>query len=248
MRTEVNTIVFSKNRACQLEVLLRGMNMPATVVWHADDGFLAGYEKLIPMYPGTKFVKQVVFKDQIVESIVGDYTMFECDDDIALEPFDENCPEFQLFKARPDIICLSLRLCPHYAGAPVMQGNTWEWKGLRHSWGYPMSVTSHIFRTADILPTILATELQIPNSIEVAIRRHPPERPLMYCFDKPKFVNNLANQVQTKYVDDNHAHITVEFLEEKFMGGERISLEDMRDKATRATGPFMKEQYKWEKV
>jgi len=159
---EITTIIFSKNRACQLELLLRNLNMPAIVLYTYDPEFRLGYEKLISLYPSVKFIRETNFKEQLKENI-GEYTMFLVDDDIMIEHFDEDCPEFIEFKKNQDIVCLSLRISPEYNRAPILKNNTWRWKGERKDWGYPMSVTSSIFRKQDILPIIIKEDFKTPR-------------------------------------------------------------------------------------
>src|SRR3989344_6927504 len=106
MRSEISTIIFSKNRACQLELLLRSLNMPATVIYTYDQDFKTGYDKLIGMYPEVEFVWETDFKKQVIENL-GEYTLFLVDDDVMIAPFEESCPEFEEFKKNQGIICLS---------------------------------------------------------------------------------------------------------------------------------------------
>jgi hypothetical protein len=252
MRSEITIIVFSKNRACQLELLLRSLqqfqyNSPVSVLYTCNPGFEAGYKKLIEMYPEITFIREVNFKQQLV-CLIGEYTMFMVDDDIIIESFCEDCPEFIEFKRNPDILCLTLRIWPGYNAPPELKNNTWIWRGLKKGWGYPMSVTSHIFRKEDIFPIILKNEMEIPNDLEVRLRKNAPDRPLMLCFDKPKTINNLANQVQNKYVSKNLSGVSLEYLEEMFLKGERLSLEDIKEKAKGATDCFLKTDFKWEKI
>lgn len=245
MLTEITTIIFSKNRACQLELLLRNFNMPAIVIYTYDPDFKLGYEKLIGMYPAIKFIKQTNFKEQVLENL-GEYTMFEVDDTIMIDHYDQGCSEFVELKTNPDILCLSLRMAPDYRGAPAMDGNKWVWRGLKHSWGYPMSASSTIFRKEDIVHTIeKSTLMEIPNDLEIALRRNPPNRPLMLCFDKPKLITNEANNVQTKYPTPNFG-VDVRVLEQRFLGGERLSLEHIKTEALKAKWCFMRMDYKWE--
>lgn len=244
-RNEVTTVIFSKNRACQLDLLLRSLDLPATVLYKYDNNdFKLGYDKLVEIHPKVKFILESDFKKQLIE-LVGEYTMFLVDDDIMIAPFTENCPEFEEFKKNPEIICLSLRIAPYHRGAPkFLKNNVWDWRGLKHSWGYPMSASSHIFRKEDILPIMTAKPFDIPNDLEVVFRRHPPNRPLMICFDEPKIINNLANQVQTKYSFKNMG-ISTENLNKKFLSGLRISLEDMKEKAKHCKSCFLMTNYEY---
>ena len=251
MRSEITIIIFSKNRACQLELLLRGFSLPAMVLYTCDEKFSAGYEKLKGIYPNIRFVLETDFRKQVMENL-GEYTLFFCDDDVVIEPFDdiERTPEFERFKKDEQILCLSLRMSPSYAHAPVLENNTWKWREARATrnhpdWVYPMSVTSHIFRKKDLLKSIGDFDFTMPNQLERVLRKHPIDRPLMMCFDRPKIINNLANQVQTWNLCSN-AGVTIEELEQKFLGGERLSAEHIKKEAVFADRPFLKISYEYE--
>jgi len=241
----LKTIIFSKNRACQLELLLRSLTIPATVLYTYDSKFKAGYEKLIKMYPKINFIKQTDFKSQLVKFVKSSpYILFLTDDDVIIEPFSEDCSELTEFKNNPKILSLSLGLSSKVAG------KKWEWKKYRGNyrlrmWGYPMSIDSCIFRKEDILPTILTCDIKNPNYLETFLNLNIPDRPLMMCFDTPRIINNSVNQVQK----DFPAHtigISLEELERKFLNGERLSLDDIRQKAKSARYYRIKVAYEYE--
>lgn len=246
MRREINTLIFSKNRACQLELLLRTLNIPSSVLFACDPEYKSGYQKLMEMYPEVNFIPETNFKEQVIENLRGDYQMYLCDDDVMVEPFKEDCQEFKALKDNKEIICLTLRLAPYYKDAPKMINNTWRWRRYRHGWGYPMSVSAHIFRTEDISYVIHNGIYDIPGNFEKALRSNIPDRPLMICFDKPKIINNLANQVQTVFPYRNMG-ISVKELNDKFINGYRISSEDIVMKAKENNYCFLMTDYVFEK-
>jgi hypothetical protein len=245
--TEIITIIFSKNRACQLELLLRSLNMKALVIYTYDQEYKSGYEKLIKMYPDVKFILESNFKKQVIESL-GEYTLFLVDDDVMINPFNENCSEFLEFKNNKDILCLSLRLASYYEGAPKMENNIWNWYGLKHDWGYPMSVSAHIFRKQDILSIMENGSFNNPNDLEILLRKNPPNKPLMICVNQPNIINVPANVVQTKYRLNRfgNAGISPEVLNQKFLSGLKISLEDIIEKARNSKSCFLVTDYKYE--
>lgn len=261
IKTELTTIIFSRNRACQLELLLRSLdnNLPVTVLYFYDPEFKAGYKKLVKIYPKVNFFLRSDFKTDLLKLIKKgtEYIMFLVDDDIMINPFSEDCPEFKEFKKNLDILSLSLRLAANcsYNHLPSLKGNTWEWQPFSkggnlynyrlRQWGYPMGVGGHMFRRADILPIIEANEMKNPNFLERALSANIPDRSLMMCFDKPKIINNIVNQVQT----DFPSHITgisAQKLEEGFLKGERISLKDIKEKAAKAYDCYLRTEYKFE--
>lgn len=238
-------LIFSKNRACQLDLLLRSLNLPASVLYTFDPEFEAGYKKLIKMHPTVNFVKQTEFKSQLIEFVKSsDYLLFLPDDDVMIAPFSIDLPEFQEFMKSPDVATLSLGLSSNIAG------KKWKWADYRGNyrlrmWGYPMSVDSCIFRKEDILPIIMGSQMTNLNYLETYLNQNIPNRPFMMCFDSPKLINNSVNQVQKDFPARTSGPSPQE-LEKRFLKGERLSLEDIKEKAKNARYYRIKEQYTYE--
>lgn len=239
------TLIFSKNRACQLELLLRSLSMPVSVLYKHTPEFKSGYTKLIKMYPKVHFIKQTDFKSQLTEVVESsDYLLFLTDDDVMIAPFRKNCPEFKEFRENQNVASLSLGL------SSQVVGKKWKWKKYRGNyrlrmWGYPMSVDSCIFRKEDILPAIITNEISNPNYLESVLNLNIPPRPFMMCFDTPRIINNSVNQVQKDFPAHTYG-ITPYELEERFLKGERLSLEDIQKKAKKTRCYRIKEAYKYE--
>ena len=253
MRTQIRTIIFSKNRAMQLEALLRSLSLENVfVLYKCDDGFRPGYDKLIKMFPDVCFIGEISFKGQVLDLMLGEHILFLVDDDIMIRSFSEDCNEFEEFKGNEEIITLSLRMATKYDYAflrdkevplPDFNGGKWEWRNHSHDWGYPMA-TAHIFRSKDILPILNKVEFSCPHTMEHALRRNAPDKKYALCFEEAKFINNLANQVQSKYKCKN-AKIPVESLEALFVKGERIDIDKLIEKAKESRSAFMMEEYTW---
>ena len=259
MCPEIVSIIFSRNRAMQLELLLRNLNIPSSILYTYDEGFLLGYEKLMKMHLSFEFIKETNFKLQLVENIRNSkYVMFMVDDDVMLESFEENCPQFTEFKSNSDIISLSLNLCPRYRyrNLPTMDHNKWEWRPYSKRakgytlriWGHPMTCTSHVFRTEDIIPIIESNDITNPNYLEHALVANEDniKRSLMMCFDNPKTINNGVNQVQTSF-PSRTLNISPEELEHKFLNGERLSLDYIKEKSKSARFYRMMIPYMYER-
>lgn len=241
----LTTIIFSKNRACQLELLLRNLPIPASVLYTYTPEFKAGYKKLIKMYPEVNFIWQTDFKSQLIRIVnSSDYILFLTDDDVIIEPFSSDLPEFKEFRKDKGVATLSLGLSSNVAG------KKWEWKKYRSNyrlrmWGYPMSVDSCIFRKEDILPTIMTNQITNLNYLETYLNQNIPDRPFMMCFDSPRIINNSVNQVQNDFPAKTSGP-TPQELEERFLKGERISLEDIKEKSTNLQHYRLKVEYKYE--
>jgi hypothetical protein len=250
----IKTIIFSKNRAMQLEALLRSLSLNnVSVIYTHDEYFEDGYEKLMKMYSYIDFIKEVNFKDQVI-SLIDEYTLFLVDDEIMIRPFNDHCEEFNEFVDNVDILTLSLRMSKKYdydflkgisVNIPEFIGNKWEWRKHKHDWGYPMAATTHIFRGSDIFNILLNSKFSCPNTMEIAMRRNVPDKPYAMCCDNAVFINNLANRVQNKF-NNKHGNVSLELLNDLFMDGKRIDIEDMKRKASLSHSSFMMEEYQYE--
>lgn len=244
----MNVIIFSKDRAAQLDLLIYSMVMnnyevPAKVLYtFSNDRFVKGYDlihTLAGLYANcAELIKQsdCSFKSDLLELInkSEQFTVFFTDDDVFIAPL------LKYPYIPHDVGCLSLRLNPHMTYCytlnraqkipPFVAYNhiehtyTWEWRGADADYGYPMSLNGHIFRTADILPLLKKLDYTNPNELEGQLARHPINRPKMMCFDKSVIVNNPINRVQNT-VPNRHGDITAEWLNEQFLQGKRIKLE-----------------------
>ena len=237
--TPMNVIIFSKDRAAQLDLLLRSMPEwfdEVYVIWTASDtGYWNAYQILMNEIPdNVMFVQQHMdFKDDVVwyADSPNKYTMFLTDDDVFIN---ERAMSYARVLADDRIACVSLRLNPSLPFCYTlnrrqwppkdMKDGIWDWRNADADYGYPMSLDGHIFRTDDILPLLTRLSYGNPNELEGRLARHPINRPLMMCYDKSIIVNNPINRVQDT-VKNRHGNITAEYLNEMFLSGKRISLE-----------------------
>lgn len=258
--TNLTTIIFSKNRACQLELLLRSLNIPVIVQYTYDADFKAGYDKVIEMYPSVKFVRENNFREQLIELVSSglENVMFLVDDDVMIRPFSENSKEFEEFRRNHNILCLSLRQSPsyRYGTLPELIDNKWDWRPYSRqsktfnyrlrTWGCPMAVGAHIFRRSDILSILRKVkDIKTPSYLERELTYNAPDRPFALCFDKAKFVNVEANQVQTDFRSHTYG-LSIEELEKQFVQGKRLSLTNIIQGAENVNDYFMQISYDWE--
>ena len=115
------SIIFSKNRACQLDLLLRSIELNAPdldeihVLYHAtEQSFFDGYEIVRERFPWVYFAKQNDFEidtRNLLKNWVDDYVCFFVDDNIIYRPIlliDDYLD--QLFAEVPLLSCFTLRL------------------------------------------------------------------------------------------------------------------------------------------
>jgi hypothetical protein len=251
----INVVIFSKDRAAQLELLLRSFkqffrewsSLNVSVVYKASTfDFEKGYDLCINNHPEFTYVNEDLqsFKDATLASVKHEnpFTFFLVDDIVFKEPISMLDPEFEHFSQSADSICLSLRLhaginycypIAQYVPPPmeITEGkNEWSWLGEQGDWGYPLSVDGHVFSTEMIRLFIDQLPYTNPNTFESYMAFNAqdlaPHFPKMICYKKNSRILNIpANRVQDTFANRVGNLITAEDLNKKFLQGNRIKLE-----------------------
>jgi len=254
MSGDTNIIIFSKDRGCQLDLLLRSMwrffrydGMIHVLRTCSSNAYRDGYDMVISHH-GNRPVNWVdegfptrqygggfrAWVRQLVDP-GKPYTMFLVDDNVFKEPFDpEGSARFKEFGARDDVACFSLRMHPRIVYCYTEQRDTpppgfeapglWRWQGLMGDWSYPMSVDAHIFKTADIFPLIHRLPYHTPNHFEGILANNPIMKPYMMCLDRSPVMNIPVNKVQG--ANGNHCGtVSAAYLNGEYLSGRRIDLD-----------------------
>jgi len=249
----LRTCIFSKDRACQLDLLLNSIEKffenykdeSFTIIYKAsNDEFNHGYELVKQKHPLFCFVKETNFKED-VKNIFKQHShtvMFLVDDDMFIDRFSVTGPHFNKFVGNPTSLTLSLRMHPKvtycyttktHTSPPMLLGNTWDWQTAPRNtdWSYPMSVDGHVFRYADVNQLFFGLNYNNPNSFEGALAGYAASyskmKARMMCYSKPIIINNPVNKVQT--LNGNHCGLTHSYpaadLNRDFLAGNSINLE-----------------------
>jgi len=243
----MNIVVFSKDRAMQLDLFIRSFNRyvkdgalyALNILYnYSNQEFKAGYERLIGNCPeNIKFLEEVSFKADLVSLINPNYpyTVFFVDDDVFKEAFDFYDNQMDVFNKNTNIACRALNLHKNLNHCYTLNipmpkpqfgdDNVFVWSGLKGDYGYPMSLDGHIFRTNDIMPYIIKINYNGPNILEGLMAKNPLNKPLMICYDRAIIVNNPINMVQA-VSRNRHGNITAKFLNDKFLAGRMIKLDN----------------------
>jgi FkbM family methyltransferase len=256
--SEINIIIFSKDRACQLELLLRSIKFflkdwqtyhPCILYTYSQPEYCAGYERVKSSHAEFIFLCEkdydnIPFKQQVLNLVrdINPYTVFFVDDNVFCQQLDLESETFQIFKQNKDILCLSLRLSPEINYSYVSntlspppdfkQNLIWKWQDIQANsdWGFPMSLDGHIFRTSEIKPLIAkATEFSSPNFLEERLVNSPIDLPEMICFPKSKIVNIPVNKVQDTHFNRYGDLMNQLDLNREFLEGRNIILKDILD-------------------
>ena len=246
-RSPIEVIVFSKDRACQLEALLRSMERfvehphRITVLYTASHtDFQCGYDILEIWYKSVTWVREADFKADLMRLIDradergAHHVMFLVDDIVFTRRFSGE-QMIELLEDDDDILALSLRLGDNIrhchprgiATAPpdFLDGRRWAWRDAHPGyWDYPMSLDGNIYRLSDIAEALAGIDFRNPNTLEASMAAHPVDRPYLVCHPSPYLVNLALNLVQDVF-DNPHADVSAEDLNRCFLSGFVIDME-----------------------
>lgn len=245
----MNIIIFSKDRASQLELLLRTFkecfkefnDQKIKVLYKTTN---SNFEKAYSLinYDNVELFQEHNFKQDLIKLFDknDELSMFLVDDIVFKDPFSIEDREFKLFKNSDDILTLSLRLNPqlnycYAANIPLSKPTfvsecciNWTHSDSRGDFGYPMSVDGHVFKTKDIFATLQLIHYTNPNTLEaylagIAVNRNSifRQKPKLLMYGKSKLFNNPLNKVQTNN-PNRHGDVTAEYINEQFLNNKRI--------------------------
>jgi hypothetical protein len=233
----MNVIVFSKDRAMQLDALLRSMvrfapeSEPITVLvrWR-EARYAESYQVLMADWPEVHFITESVFKTDLFTAIdANDDTLtMLVDDDVFYRP----APPVPDLKPGQ---CFSFRLglnvrTNYVTGEPQGPGSD--------DFRYAYSQDGHVFRTEEILPLLQCLKYGGPNTLEQAMQQGPPLEVLHA--EHSSLVNIPHNLVQTAWpqISPSMGGSAAE-LNARFLAGERIDLERMDFSDVAATHQYI---------
>lgn len=236
----IGAIVFSKDRACQLDLLLTSLerNAPGffdvSVLWTGEQQAYSICEsehpeaRFIPEDGLTYQVRYLVEQTKTVTFLTDDSVLYR---EVMLEPIltlaQERVLTFSLRLGQNTSICYphdSRQIVPESPDGPV---KLWRWRGAQGDFGYPMSLDGHIFRSADISRLIQDRHFSTPNSLEEMLMSQKIGRPLMASYPHSCLVGIPVNRVQ--HTHPNRAGEKHPFgpdaLNARYLVGERIDLD-----------------------
>lgn len=247
-------IIFSKNRACQLNLLLDSIKYNAislfdkiSVLYVADDDFKTGYEIVKQNHPTITFFLEKNFRRDFINLIDDEIetTTFLVDDAVI---FEQILTE-KIDIIRPvveDYIIFSLRLgknCVyshpanlHYTlGEHEIDGEYITFDYTKQQVGdfrYPLSTDGHIFNTGLIKDLLIEIDFNNPNTLEANLQRFVFTSSIpttVKCFSESKLVSIPVNLVNNTFKNRYGLEfgISEDELNNKFISGEKIDLHSM---------------------
>jgi len=256
MDSKIGVVYFSKNRPLQLDLAISSNKLCCKdwdsiahyVIYTADEPYKKAYNTLISEHPDCEFIKETVFKDNLLSIVKKiDYIVFSVDDVIyTTDYFISNVAE-TLYNTK-EAIGFSLRLGynttfsfaqnkEHITPDFSIVGKSGEVDILKYNWitevynadfGFPLEVSGTLYRARDLLFIMSNTKWDNPNTLELALYSNVQGYfylPEMLCFEKSTCFSAPLNKV---YLDNNNnrtgdkEEYSVENLLSKYEDGFRI--------------------------
>ena len=268
---ENQLIIFSKNRACQLHLLLESIEKNSNNIFDAifiiftytNKDYFEGYNKLILRFPNVSFIVEDDFYNNTMDRVNGEFehTTFMVDDMVFYKKIESSMEDIKGVFDIPEkpISCFSLRLgvnCnySHPANLSYRLGNhekignfnivnVGEQKG---DFAYPLSVDGHIFKTNFIKKCLHKIgRFNNPNTLESKLQTLMGViNPNMVFLDESVIVGVPVNLVNDTH--KNRQGLIFPFSENdlniRYNNGEIIDMELMD--FTSINGPHKEIEYK----
>jgi len=223
---KIDCIIYTKDRACQLNLLLRSirdkfLNVGTVYIIydHSTEEYAKGYERalmreqydlsMVSMREGN-FQQDTT---NIIENMQTPHFLGLCDDDCFIKEVD--CSDIIHRLSEPGTSAVSLKgglnIIGNYPGRlaslpgflsvdPYLKWNWREYSTEKPDidWGYPTCVNSYIFDRHYFLGLIRHFAFQYPPNLEGGLNtvRHL-FKPIMYSFKESVLLNIVANRIQT---------------------------------------------------
>lgn len=250
---ETVVLVFSKDRAMQLDATLASLSRHCLDLADADCKVLYAtstaeherqYATLQQTYPAIGFAKETDFYADLLNSL-GAYrnVLFMVDDNLFVRDF-FLAEAVEFLNSNEDALGFSLRLGKNVrycypVSAPQRQPEfqsiqpgvmKFRWLGAEHDFGYPLELSSSLFRVSDVLPILLKTAVRNPNYAEVALNDSKLDfagrKMNLLCFERSVAFCVPLNMVQQAFTNraGDKPEYTVDSLSAMFAADQRINI------------------------
>lgn len=254
----ITTVVFSKDRAMQLDATLRSLQLRCTdadsmtvkVIYYCSTTLHNDqYEELKHIYPLAQFIPEKNFKDDLLSALSHhEYAIFLVDDNLFVRDFKLADAVTSLEKF-PTAIGFSFRLGKNTAYCYMLgkQQNLpafdhldkiilkYNWTTADLDFGYPLELSSSLYRIKDIMPLLARIDFKNPNTLELQLETnkaaYASAQPALLCFNQSTAFCNPVNMVQAMWANKSGRNndYTAEKLADMFAQGYRIDVKRFSD-------------------
>ncbi|SFM98322.1 hypothetical protein [Variovorax sp. OV329] len=249
-------LVFSKDRAIQLELFLRSYAqqlstpLPLTVMYRAtSEAHRQAYEEVFAGYSASELtvIAESAFKPDLLAVLRASnarHVIFFVDDIVFIHPVDTRLLE--QWDARDGVLSLRLgRNITHSFNRgnieqpqpPQLESATlgeqplarWRWSTGVLDWSLPTSLDGHLLPLPDLVPVIEQASFKAPNSLEGAIGQYKFlfKWRWGYCWEQARIMNLPLNTVKTEDYDFPHQGWDAEQLLEAYQRGLRLDVSEL---------------------
>lgn len=234
MSDQLTRIVFSKDRALQLEAFLRSyrdhvspLGEVLVVTKFSSLRHGQAYLEVFNRLPfATCVVQSAPFKATLLSLLpTTGHVIFFVDDQVFIRPWHPITVSGLSLRLAPHLrYCYPMR-CAQPTPRPTSGGDLfqWAWTTGQGDWGYPLSLDGHIFRSKDIRPLIEQCAFDSPNTLEAALQVYAPRFTRGVCYPQSKVVNIPWTRVQTDY-NNRFGGLSAQALLGHWEAGWRIDL------------------------
>jgi hypothetical protein len=245
MKSMIDCLIFSKDRACQLDLLLRSVSdnfheldkKNIRIIYKSsNDDFEKGYNNLISMYPEIEWIKEthlITDIKKVVQTFNNELSLCLVDDEVVNSNMDIS-QGMKTLLSNPTIHCMSLRMhlninytyTSNTQSPPpsLLYDNTnnlivWQWADCKNSsdWGYPSCINSHLYRKDFFKNLIISANVSSVNELEGYINSK-----------RNTFPKHILASFQSKTI--NIANNLTQSGNNRFNRDERFSLENLNEK------------------
>jgi hypothetical protein len=251
---ELKVLVFSKDRAMQLEALLSSLQLHCrdpqalrtqVIFTCSTDRHSAQYRELAASYRQVAFITETDFQVQVLEALnQSEKILFLVDDSLFVRPFSAR-QLAELLDSHSEASGVSLRLgrntvycypLERFQAIPLFEtlNNgflSYDWSLAQADFGYPLELSSSCYRTQDVLRVLGDRGFKNPNELEGVLAANAcnfliPQKRLLLCPEQSLAFSCPVNIVQTSCAN-RHEPVqgcNTEYLADLFDQGLRVAV------------------------
>jgi hypothetical protein len=234
-------IVFSKDRALQLDAFLRSFRTHVSnvklrvLVKTSSLRHYTAYQDVFKRHPwATQVWQSASFKDDVLDLLPQDEVVFFVDDQVFIRTWSGLNTVGLSLRLDPRLTkCYTMnceQLVPSFEPTPVLL--RWRWDAGQFDWAYPLSVDGHVFDAKKIADLLKKATFTSPNTMEASLQAlttdYLLDYPFGFCYREAKVVNVPLNKVQLDF-ENRHAGGNVEDLLISWERGQQLAIESLYD-------------------
>ncbi len=223
---ETSVLIFSKDRPMQLRAAIESFHLHCAdsdsakivVLYKASNAkFERQYDQLEETFPQVEFMPETNFRSQTLAVLEHcENILFLVDDNLFTVSFSVQKTVVAI-SDHLDALGFSLRLGRNTTYCYAHDSNQalpafdrvadsilkFDWTAAEHDFGYPLELSSSVYRTADLLPLITELQFENPNTLEAALAANASHfaraKPNLLCFENSVAFCNPVNIVQSQW-------------------------------------------------